>query len=219
MKTLLFFAISITAHAFDVTQVNWSEVKSEVRWLNLTTDSTLLTLSINNFEALKKLKSGSEFPPTKFPPGQFQATISDYQKNNLETFPLKISNSSHYTLATLGIKPNFFTLIIEESKPSRKGFSKVRIFNACPDSSIEWKPWIDQEPLQINFGKSTEIEFPTEKPPYTFFSIQGKNIQKIDLKLNITHQEDSNCLVFVHLDEIDRTTPKLILITENNSAL
>ena len=219
MKTLLFFAISITAHAFDVTQVDWSEVKSQVRWLNLTTDSTLLTLSINNFEALKKLKSGSEFPPTKFPPGQFQATISDYQKNKLETFPLKISNTSHYTLATLGIKPNFFTLIIEESKPSRKGFSKVRIFNAFPDSSIEWKPWLDQEPLQINFGKSTEIEFHTEKPPYTFFSIRGKNIQKIDLKLNITHQEDSNCLVFVHLDEIDRTTPKLILITENNSAL
>jgi hypothetical protein len=219
MKTLLFFAISITAHAFDVTQVDWSEVKSQVRWINLTTESKLLTLSIDNFEALKKLKSGSEFPPTKFPPGQFQATISDYQKNNLETFPLKISNSSRYTLATLGIKPNFFTLIIEELKPSQKGFSKVHIFNACPDSSIEWKPWLDQEPLQINFGKSTEIEFPTEKPPYTFFSIQGKNIQKIDLKLNITHQEDSNCLVFVHLDEIDRTTPKLILITENSSEL
>ena len=214
MKTLLFFAISITAHAFDVTQVDWSEVKSQVRWLNLTTDSSLLTLSIDNFEALKKLKSGAEYPPTKFPPGQFQATISDYQKNNLETFPLKISNSSHYTLATLGIKPNFFTLTIEELKPSRKGFSKVRIFNACLDSTIEWKPWLDQQPLQINFGKSTEIEFRTEEPPYTFCSIQGKNIQKIDLKLNITHQDDRNCLVFIHLDEIDRTTPKLMLINE-----
>jgi len=217
-KLILLFTLSVTAHAFDIAQIDWSKVTSQVRWLNLTTEPSLLTLAIDDFEALKKLKSGSIYPHTKFPTGSYRANILDYQKNTWDSFILNIKYSKKYTIVTMGTKPNILNLVIEETEtPTKKGFSRVRLFNACPGTIIEWKTSIEKELKRIEFGKSGELEFSTNEPPNIFPLIEGTNIRKRELRLPIKQERDSNFLVFVHLNETDDATPEITLINEGSS--
>jgi|GEM_PF-5358140 len=211
---LALFCFSINLSAFDPSTVQWSEVKSKVRWLNFYTESGFLTLKIDDFEALKKVAPGRSFALTLFPPGQYQShVINSYNKKTVESFQLKVDNSKIYTLISLGAaKFPCKTLILEDDTAIRsKGQSNIQLVNAFPDKTLLWtvdKIGKNEEPFKATLapaGKG-ETAIETKDGFASTARILGLN-QSLTLHLP-TDETDKNWVILVYPDPENADTPR-----------
>lgn len=188
---------------------DWNKITSYATWINSYNEPCQLTLSVNRVPAMRKLRPGSVFARTKFPPGSFEGAISDSRTGEtIKIFPLSIKDNSSVLLISRGNdKLGCEVFQIRSEAPSTNGQKKPKtmtVVNAFPDGKLtlmiggQSPQTIDVKDVSILPISKENMAFPVTVQLAT---PDGKTrTEKVNLS---TFLEHGGVVVF-HCDEVEQ---------------
>ncbi len=205
---------------FDIGAIDWNKVESKVRWVNFYAEHTVLTLAVDGFPALKKVRPSRQYAPTKFPFGAFTGSILDHrgrEPNAIEKFPLRVENKERHVVVTTGSdEAGSTTRVLKESSPRKGQGSRITVFNAMPDRAISWER-APGEFVTIESGQLEQVKLSKDATHSSLISAPGDDGKRRVLRVRVAASgEAANWIAFCHLDDIQLKDPKLSFLKEGS---
>lgn len=226
MKPALLFVVlfGLLTHSLpaelDPSAIEWVNVKSSVRWLNLHQGRFLSTLVVDKFPALLGVPPGGYYPPTKFPSGSFPCEIvNSTTRRSLCAVTIDVRNGTQYCLVTFGEseKPPSVLFIPETPGASGRHDSRIIVYNMMPDILLSWPSPHDRIET-IGLGKARQAAF---QPGNGFRqTIEGrtKDGRKMGFPITIPPTANgANWIAFCHDGADDGQQPAVSYIQESST--